>query len=114
MNRIKVAIIFGGCSEEHDVSVKSAIEIAANIDTEKFDPHYIGITKNGVWKLCKKPCTEWEADSLPAILSPDRKTHGLLVMKESEYETRRIDVAFPVLHGKFGEDGAIQGLFVLS
>ena len=114
MNRIKVAIIFGGCSEEHDVSVKSAIEIAANIDTEKFDPHYIGITKNGVWKLCKKPCTEWEADSLPAILSPDRKTHGLLVMKESEYETRRIDVAFPVLHGKCGEDGAIQGLFVLS
>ncbi|HGC6131578.1 TPA: D-alanine--(R)-lactate ligase VanB, partial [Enterococcus faecium] len=97
MNRIKVAIIFGGCSEEHDVSVKAAIEIAANIDTEKFDPHYIGITKNGVWKLCKKPCTEWEADSLPAILSPDRKTHGLLVMKESEYETRRIDVAFPVL-----------------
>ncbi|HGC6292295.1 TPA: D-alanine--(R)-lactate ligase, partial [Enterococcus faecium] len=114
MNRIKVAIIFGGCSEEHDVSVKAAIEIAANIDTEKFDPHYIGITKNGVWKLCKKPCTEWEADSLPAILSPDRKTHGLLVMKESEYETRRIDVAFPVLHGKCGEDGAIQGLFVLS
>ncbi len=53
MNRIKVAILFGGCSEEHDVSVKSAIEIAANINKEKYEPLYIGITKSGVWKMCE-------------------------------------------------------------
>ncbi len=58
MNRIKVAILFGGCSEEHDVSVKSAIEIAANINKEKYEPLYIGITKSGVWKMCEKPCAD--------------------------------------------------------
>ncbi|KWX70556.1 D-alanine--(R)-lactate ligase [Paenibacillus jilunlii] len=115
MDRLKVAILFGGCSEEHDVSVKSAIEIAANIDNEKYEPLYIGITKSGAWKMCEKPCTEWEnGDCCSAVLLPDKKMHGLLVIKSHEYEIRRIDVAFPVLHGKWGEDGAIQGLFELS
>ena len=45
MFRIKVAVLFGGCSEEHNVSIKSAMEIAANIDTKKYQPYYIGITK---------------------------------------------------------------------
>ena len=53
--RPRVAILFGGCSEEHDVSVKSAMEIAASIDTQKYEPIYIGITKSGVWKLCERP-----------------------------------------------------------
>lgn len=115
MAKIKVAILFGGCSEEHDVSVKSAIEIAANIDKEKYEPLYIGITKSGVWKMCEKPCVEWEGGNCStAVLSPDKKMHGLLVIKNHEYELRRVDAAFPVLHGKSGEDGAIQGLFVLS
>ncbi|QQZ61064.1 D-alanine--(R)-lactate ligase [Paenibacillus sonchi] len=115
MDRLKVAILFGGCSEEHDVSVKSAIEIAANIDNEKYEPLYIGITKSGAWKMCEKPSTEWEnGDCCSAVLLPDKKMHGLLVIKSHEYEIRRIDVAFPVLHGKWGEDGAIQGLFELS
>ncbi len=115
MDRLKVAILFGGRSEEHDVSVKSAIEIAAHIDNEKYDPLYIGITKSGVWKICEKPCVEWETgDCYSAILSPDKQMHGLLVNKNRDYEIRHIDVAFPVLHGKLGEDGAIQGLFALS
>ncbi|MGG4106026.1 D-alanine--(R)-lactate ligase [Paenibacillus lautus] len=115
MDRLKVAILFGGCSEEHDVSVKSAIEIAANIDNEKYEPVYIGISKSGVWKMCEKPCMEWEnGDCCSAVLLPDKKMHGLLVIKNHGYEIHRIDVAFPVLHGKWGEDGAIQGLFELS
>lgn len=114
MNKIKIAVLFGGCSEEHDVSVKSAIEIAANIDTEKYDPLYIGITKSGDWILCEKPHDGWEDSGFPAVLSPDKKTHGLLIMKNRKYETHRIDAAFPVLHGKYGEDGAIQGLLELS
>ncbi|MDR1530613.1 MAG: D-alanine--(R)-lactate ligase [Clostridiales bacterium] len=123
MDRIKVAILFGGCSEEHDVSVKSAMEVAANIDTEKYEPLYIGITKSrpdhppgaGVWKLCEKPRAEWESgDCCSAVLSPDKHTHGLLVKKNHGYETRRVDAVFPVLHGKQGEDGSIQGLLELS
>ena len=60
MDKVKVAILFGGCSEEHDVSVKSASEIAANLDYEKYEPIYIGITKSGAWKMCEKPGPEWE------------------------------------------------------
>lgn len=115
MDRVKVAILFGGCSEEHDVSVKSAREIVANIDHEKYEPLYIGITKSGVWKMCEEPCADWEnGNCRSAVLSPDKKMHGLLVMKNHEYEIHHVDVAFPVLHGKSGEDGSIQGLFELS
>lgn len=115
MSRLKIAILFGGCSEEHDVSVKSAIEIANNIDTEKYEPIYIGITRSGAWKICEKPCKEWESGNCcSAVLSPDKKMHGLLVKKNNEYEIQHVDVAFSVLHGKSGEDGSIQGLFELS
>jgi D-alanine--(R)-lactate ligase len=115
MHRLKVAILFGGCSEEHDVSVKSATEIAANIDTRKYEPLYIGITKCGVWKTCARPSVDWEAgDCRPAVISPDRETHGLLVGARDGWRAVRIDAVFPVLHGKSGEDGAVQGLLELS
>lgn len=115
MNRLKIAILFGGCSEEHDVSIKSAIEVASNIDTEKYEPIYIGITRSGVWKMCERPCIDWDNDTCrSAVLSPDKKMHGLLVMQDNGYQIQPIDAVFPVLHGKSGEDGAIQGLFELS
>jgi len=115
MDKLKAAILFGGCSEEHDVSVKSAREIADHIDTEKYEPIYIGITKSGVWKMCESPCAEWEkGNTCSAVLSPDKKTQGLLVMKNDRCHTRYVDVIFPVLHGKSGEDGSVQGLFELS
>ncbi|MCI8668495.1 MAG: D-alanine--(R)-lactate ligase VanD [Lachnospiraceae bacterium] len=115
MYKINVAVLFGGCSEEHTVSIKSAMELAANIDTEKYQPFYIGITKSGVWKLCEKPCIDWEeyAEN-PVVFSPGRNTHGLLIQKDDGYETQPIDVVFPIIHGKFGEDGSIQGLLELS
>ncbi|MCL2588996.1 MAG: D-alanine--(R)-lactate ligase VanA, partial [Oscillospiraceae bacterium] len=115
MDKLKVAILFGGCSEEHDISVKSAGEISAHIDREKYEPIYIGITKSGEWKLCEKPCVDWaNSDTHLVILSPDRKTHGLLVMKHETWHTQHVDVIFPALHGKTGEDGSVQGLFELS
>jgi D-alanine--(R)-lactate ligase len=115
MDRLRVAIIFGGCSEEHPISVKSAQEVAKNLDLEKYEPFYIGITKSGAWKLCDGPKANWENDSCrPAVLSPDRSVHGLLVLEQGQYETIRLDVVFPVLHGKLGEDGAMQGLLELS
>lgn len=115
MNKLKIAVLFGGCSEEHPVSIKSAQEIAGNLDPEKFDPLYIGITRAGEWKLCDYPDANWESGNcIPAMLSPDRNVRGLIVLEQGAYKIIRLDVAFPVLHGKMGEDGAIQGLLELS
>ncbi|MFE9292519.1 D-alanine--(R)-lactate ligase [Streptomyces niveus] len=116
MARLKVGIIFGGRSDEHPISVKSAREVAKNLDVEKYEPFYIGITKSGVWKLCDGPGLDWENDGecRPAVLAPDSGIHGLLVLQEGKYETIRLDVVLPVLHGPQGEDGATQGLLELS
>jgi D-alanine--(R)-lactate ligase len=112
---MKIGIIFGGRSEEYPVSVKSAQQIAKHLDTEKYEPYYIGITKSGAWKLCDGPGTNWEDGSCrPAVLSPDSSARGLLVLEQGRYETIGLDVVLPVLHGKLGEDGAIQGLLELS
>ena len=115
MDRLKVGILFGGCSEEHPVSVKSAQQVAKNLDTEKYEPFWIGITKSGAWKLCDGPDANWENGSCrPAVLSPDRSAHGLLVLGQGQHETISLDLVLPVLHGKLGEDGAMQGLLELS
>jgi D-alanine---(R)-lactate ligase len=115
MDRLKVGIIFGGCSEEHPVSVKSAQEVAKSLDTGRYQPFWIGITKSGAWKLCDGPDANWEHGSCrPAVLSPDRSVHGLLVLEQGQYETISLDLVLPVLHGKLGEDGAMQGLLELS
>ena len=115
MDRLKVGILFGGCSEEHPISVKSAQEVAENLDIEKYEPFYVGITKSGAWKLCDGPTAHWEnGSSRPALVSPDRGVHGLLVLEQGHYEAIRLDVVLPVLHGRLGEDGAMQGLLELS
>jgi D-alanine--(R)-lactate ligase len=115
MARLRIGIIFGGCSEEHPVSVKSAREIARNLDSGKYEPFYIGITRSGAWKLCDGPDGDWENGRCrPAVLSPDRSVGGLLVLEQGRYEAIGLDVVLPVLHGRFGEDGAIQGLLELS
>lgn len=115
MNKPRIAFLFGGCSEEHDVSIKSAQEIAASIDTQKYEPVYIGITRSGRWFKCGRPCPEWEQGCcIPAVISPDKSVHGLLLLEGETYRTLPIDAVFPVLHGKQGEDGSIQGLLELS
>src|SRR4030088_1394852 len=115
MDRLKMGIIFGGSSEEHPVSVKSAQEVAKNPDTEKYEPFWIGITKSGAWKLCDGPDADWENGGCrPAVLSPDRSVHGLIVLEQGQYEAISLDLVLPVLHGKLGEDGAMQGLLELS
>jgi D-alanine--(R)-lactate ligase len=115
MPRPRIAILFGGCSEEHDVSVKSATEIAASIDPQRYEPIYVGITRAGAWKLCGAPAPGWEDGACrAAVLSPDRATHGLLVDEGDGWRTVHVDAVFPVLHGRTGEDGAIQGLLELS
>lgn len=115
MDRLTVGIIFGGSGEEHPVSVKSAQEVAKNLDAEKYEPFWIGITKSGAWRLCDGPATDWEErDCRPAMLSPDSSVQGLLVLEQGRYETIALDLVLPVLHGKLGEDGAVQGLLELS
>jgi D-alanine--(R)-lactate ligase len=115
MNRLRVAILFGGCSEEHPISVKSAEELAKNLDLEKYEPFYIGITRSGAWKLCDGPHADWFSGMCrPAVLLPDRSFRGLLVLEQGNYKTIGLDLVFPVLHGKLGEDGAMQGLLELS
>jgi D-alanine--(R)-lactate ligase len=112
---MRIGILFGGCSEEHPISVKSAQEVAKQLDTEKYEPFWIGITSTGAWKLCDGPGANWDNGGCrPVILSPDRSIRGLLVLEQGRYETIELDLVLPVLHGKLGEDGAIQGLLELS
>ncbi|MFI5914377.1 D-alanine--(R)-lactate ligase [Dactylosporangium sp. NPDC051541] len=115
MDKLRIGILFGGTGEEHPVSVKSATEVAKHLDTTRYEPFYVGITQGGEWKLCDGPGPDWESGTTrPAIVSPDRNVHGLLVLQDGRYETIRLDVVLPVLHGKHGEDGAMQGLFELA
>ena len=112
----KILVIFGGKSGEHEVSRRSAETVLMNIDTEKFDVIKIGITKDGEWfKTNASPADiasgKWEQlEKTHAVLSPDRKTHGIIVDGKEEY----IDAIIPVMHGDYCEDGCIQGLFEMS
>jgi D-alanine---(R)-lactate ligase len=110
-----VGVVFGGPSEEHPISVKSAQEVARHLDTAKYESFYVGITKGGAWRLCDGPEPDWESEGgRPAVLSPDREAPGLLVLDGDRHETVALDVVFPVLHGRLGEDGAMQGLLELT
>jgi len=115
MGKLKIAIIFGGRAEEHFVSLKSAREVVDHLDTEKYEPFYVGITQDGEWKLCDGPDENWETGNCrPVILSPDSSVRGLLIQDEKGYKPVRIDVVLPVLHGRLGEGGSMQGLLELS
>lgn len=115
MDKLNIAILFGGASEEHPVSVKSAQEVARHLDLEQYEPFFVGITTSGEWKLCEGPAADWESgDCRTAWLSPDRGVHGLLVQQDDRITTIHLDAVLPLLHGTLGEDGAIQGLLELS
>jgi len=112
MSKSRVAIICGGKSSEHEISCVSANGILNSIDRSKFEPVLIGITKSGKWLLLP-------ADSNFAIINgalPTVPESGIEVSITSMGlvaggKQLAIDVAFPVLHGPYGEDGTIQGLF---
>lgn len=114
MTRLRVGVVFGGASEEHPVSVRSAREVARHLDVDAYEPSWIGITPAGTWLLCGSPEGDWAASGRPAVLSPDRDVHGLLVHDGTTWEPVRLDVVLPVVHGRLGEDGALQGLLELS
>ena len=116
-----VLVLFGGVSSEHDVSTVSALSAIQHIPTDLYTIYMMGITKEGDWYLYEGdpellPEDKWlESGALTkAFLSPDRSIHGITVLRENGYENIRMDVAWPVLHGKNGEDGTMQGLFQLA
>ncbi|MBP3359625.1 MAG: D-alanine--D-alanine ligase [Clostridia bacterium] len=118
----EICVIFGGRSPEHDISRKSVTSIIRNMDKSKYNLHIVGITKDGRWLLYTGSCNkiesgEWEKEEeslKKAIISPDTSDGGLLVFEESGVRHIKLDCIFPVLHGEYGEDGTIQGLFELS
>lgn len=119
MNEKKtVVILFGGQSSEHEVSCKSAVTIINHIDTAKYIPVLVGITKEGKWLLVDSmeeiKNDTWRSSHTAAVISPDAADHGLILNDQNGYTKLYIDIIFPVLHGMYGEDGTVQGLFELS
>lgn len=118
-NKKTVAVIFGSQSSEHEVSRISAATIINNINPDKYYIIPIGITKQGKWLIYNGPVDnikngEWEKFGTPAIISPDTTHKAILKIVGDKIKTIPIDVIFPVLHGAFGEDGTIQGLFEMA
>ena len=114
-----IAVIFGGQSTEHEVSCKSAYNVVSLIDRDLWNIVLIGITKDGRWvnteKLESLRDGSWAQSEVSAELSPDA-TKQCVIMTEPDGTVTdvRLDVVWPVLHGKFGEDGTIQGLLELA
>lgn len=114
--RIRVAVLFGGVSSEHEVSLMSVESVLANLPQE-YEVLRIGITKDGRWveytgKNDEITSGAWEQDKSlrTAVLSPDRSHKGFLLLGSDGWELAPVDICFPVLHGKHGEDGTIQSL----
>ena len=113
-----IAVIFGGQSSEHVVSCMSVVNVASQIDAQEYDVLLIGITEEGRW--VKADSIEsiqdgsWRESQVKAVISPDATERCVILEENGHFEKRPVDAAFPVLHGLYGEDGTIQGLFELA
>ena len=107
MDKLKIGVIFGGMSTEHDVSISSGTSIISNLDKQKYEILPIYISQNGEWYRYTKPVQE-----IVPLHVGDEITELEKIENEFKY-LRNLDVAFPVLHGLYGEDGTIQGLLEL-
>ena len=121
MAKTRVAVLFGGVSSEHEVSLMSATNVIRSIPKEKYEVICIGITKKGRWLYFPGDVSEiasgaWETnpDCTAAIISPDPIHKGIITIENGETYNKKIDVVFPVLHGRNGEDGRLQGLLELA
>lgn len=122
MKKIRVAIIFGGRSAEHEVSIQSAKNVYNSLDKDKYEPILIGIDKQGRW-LLNQPAQLLLTASNPKLAKLNKSSQEVsLIQKDRSTKLIRvtdhqnvgsIDVVFPVLHGPFGEDGTIQGMLKL-
>ena len=119
LNKKTVVVLFGGQSSEHEVSRVSASTIISNLNSDKYYVIPVGITKKGKWMIYSGPVEnikngEWEKYGTPAIISPDATQKALIKIVGGKVKLIPVDVIFPVLHGKYGEDGTVQGLFELA
>lgn len=104
MSKLKVGVIFGGMSTEHDVSIVSGTSVAKKLNKDKYEVYPIYIENNGEWYKCTDISKKYGVgDKIENIEKIDNVIEYL----------RKMDVLFPVLHGLYGEDGSIQGLFEL-
>jgi len=115
--RMRVGVLFGGRSGEHEVSLASAASVIRALDPEKYEAVPIGISKDGRWLVGTKAHTllpdvlkSGERVSLP----PDPTAGALVPISQGSGHSIAVDVVFPVLHGTFGEDGTVQGLLELA
>src|ERR1700751_3343954 len=113
---LRVGVLFGGRSGEHEVSLASAASVIRGLDPDKYEAVPIGITKDGHWLI-----GEGAVKMLPDVLKGGRRvmltadpTEAALMPLDRGAGAQRLDVIFPVLHGTFGEDGTIQGLLDLA
>ena len=119
---MKLAVLFGGISSEHDISCLSAASILRNLNKDKYEIYPVGITRDGEWFYCpdcdpdRVESGAWErmTGKVKVVLAPDRGMHGMVLLREGEIEVVRLDCVFPVLHGVGGEDGTMQGLLELA
>lgn len=122
MRKLTIAVIFGGCSPEYPVSLESSYSVITSIDAEKYDVITVGITQGGEWYRYLGSPEGIESDTwlddysllVPAAISPDREKHGLIEFHQDGMSLTRLDAVFPVLHGRNGEDGTVQGLCELA
>lgn len=137
MRRLRVGVIYGGRSGEHEVSLASAAAVFANLDRERYEPIAIRIEKDGRWTLADRPPTALAAADVieqarlegARAVRPSREVHllarpstnTLLAIDRKDEDASKavltglgLDLVFPVLHGPYGEDGTIQGLLELA
>lgn len=121
MSKIKLAVLFGGASSEYSISLLSAASVLRNLDKEKYEIFQIGITRDGRWLYYTGPVDAIEdgtwtedADNKSCMIPADPSSRCIVVMDNSNISYLSIEAVFPVLHGRNGEDGAIQGLLTMS
>lgn len=118
--KIRVGIIFGGKSAEHDVSLRSAQNVVAALNKQRYEPVLIGITKKGCWllhdqsKMLLATGDEPKSSDVKQEIVLVPQGNGRMANLESRQMDKPIDVVFPVVHGPFGEDGTVQGLLKLA
>ena len=115
--RLRVGVIFGGRSGEHEVSIASAASVIRALDPEKYEAVPIGIGKDGRWFMgtpAQKMLPDVLRQGQRVVLSADPNVAALMPLEERGAGSQRVDVVFPVLHGTYGEDGTVQGLLDLA